>query len=133
MWRLDDGAPVGEPLPGSHQWSTAGMCAVATGQLDGTPVIVSGYDDGTVRVWRLADGAPVGKRLRACGSNGVRAFSGVSPIAVAAGRLGDGKAVIVSACDSPGGDHTIRVWRLARRTRVGPRCAATPARSQPWH
>jgi len=34
--------------------------AVAAGaQPDGTPVIISGGDDGTVRVWRLADGTPL--------------------------------------------------------------------------
>jgi WD40 repeat protein len=34
--------------------------AVAAGALpDGTPVIVSGGRDGTVRVWRLADGTPL--------------------------------------------------------------------------
>ena len=33
---------------------------MATGTLpDGTPVIVSGSFDATVRVWRLADGTPV--------------------------------------------------------------------------
>ena len=40
------------------------MTAVAVGALpDGTPVIVSGGGDGTVRVWRLADGTPVGEPL----------------------------------------------------------------------
>ena len=40
------------------------MNAVAVGALpDGTPVIVSGGGDGTVRVWRLADGTPVGEPL----------------------------------------------------------------------
>ena len=106
VWRLADGAPVGEPLhrprrrgaggggrgaagrhPGHRQRRRrrhgAGVAAgrrrpgrgaadrprpggeaVAVGALpDGTPVIVSGGRDGTVRVWRLADGAPVGKPL----------------------------------------------------------------------
>ena len=44
---------------------TGGVNAVAVGALpDGTPVIVSGGGDGTVRVWRLADGTPVGEPLR---------------------------------------------------------------------
>ena len=39
------------------------MTAVAAGALaDGTPVIVSGGRDGTVRVWRLADGPRSGSR-----------------------------------------------------------------------
>ena len=36
------------------------MLAVAVGELDGRPVVISGSDDGTVRVWDLATGAPVG-------------------------------------------------------------------------
>ena len=36
--------------------------------LDGTPVIVSGAADRTVRVWRLADGTPVGPPLELPGS-----------------------------------------------------------------
>lgn len=40
------------------------MNAVAVGELpDRTPVIVSGADDGTVRVWRLADAAPAAPPL----------------------------------------------------------------------
>jgi hypothetical protein len=30
---------------------------------DGTPVIISGGDEGTVRVWRAGDGTPVGEPL----------------------------------------------------------------------
>ena len=53
VWRLADGSPVGEPLTGH----TAGVTTVAVGALpDGTPVIVSGSFDTTVRLWRLADG-----------------------------------------------------------------------------
>ena len=85
------------------------VSAVAAGALpDGTPVIISGSDDMTVRVWRLADGSPVGEPLR--GHN-----SGV--YAVAAGALPDGTPVIISG----GGfdDQTVRVWRLADGTPVG--------------
>ena len=85
------------------------MRAVAVGTLpDGTPVIVSGGDDGTVRVWRLADGTPVGDPLT--GHDGaVRA--------VAVGTLPDGTPVIVSGGD----DGTVRVWRLAAAPPSGSR------------
>jgi WD40 repeat protein len=104
VWRLADGTPVGEPLRGhdGRVWT------VAAGKLpDGTPVIISGGDDGTVRVWRLADGTPVGEPLR--GHDGrVRA--------VAAGKLPDGTPVIISGA----GDGTVRVWRLADGTPGAP-------------
>ena len=81
---------------------------MAVGALpDGTPVIVSGGDDGTVRVWRLADGTPVGEPLT--GHDG-------AVKAVAVGALPDGTPVIVSG----GGDGTVRVWRLADGTPVVP-------------
>jgi WD40 repeat protein len=74
--------------------------AVAAGTLpDGTPAIVSGGYDTTVRVWRLADGTPVGEPLT--GHHG-RVF------AVAVGALPDGTPVIVS-----GGDRTVQVWLMA--------------------
>ena len=105
VWRLADGAPVGEPLRGHD----SPVNAVAVGALpDGTPVIVSGgsYGDNTLRVWRLADGTPVGEPLR--GHDG-------AVNAVAVGALPDGTPVIVSG----GGDGTVRVWRLADGAPVG--------------
>ena len=95
---------------------TGAVNAVAVGALpDGTPVIVSGGGDGTVRVWRLADGTPVGEPLP--GHDG-------SVHAVAVGALPDGTPVIVSG----GGDGTVRVWRLADGTPVGEPLPATTAR-----
>ena len=83
------------------------VLAVAVGALpDGTPVIVSGGHDGTVRVWRLADGAPVGKPLTG---------HPLGVEAVAVGALPDGTPVIVSG----GHDGTVRVWRLADGAPVG--------------
>jgi WD40 repeat protein len=74
--RLADGTPVGKPITGhagavrrrvdgsldkpTFADDATGVMAVAVGALpDGTPVIVGGGRDGTVRVWRLADGTPV--------------------------------------------------------------------------
>jgi len=99
VWRLADGAPVGEPLTGHR----GGVNAVAVGALaDGTPVIITGGSyDGTVRVWRLADGAALGEPLT--GHRG-----GVNVVAV--GALADGTPVIITG---GGDDGTVRVWRLA--------------------
>jgi WD40 repeat protein len=81
---------------------------VAAGALpDGTPVIISGGHDSTVRVWRLADGTPVGEPL--AGHDG-------AVNAVAAGALPDGTPVIISG----GEDATVRVWRTADGTPLLP-------------
>ena len=86
-----DGTPVGEPLTGHD----GAVSAVAAGALpDGTPVIISGGDDGTVRVWRTADGTPVGRA-----ADRPRGWV----YAVAAGALPDGTPVIIS-----GGETTAR-------------------------
>ena len=83
------------------------MYAVTAAALpDGTPVIVSAGDDGTVRVWRLTDGTPIGEPLR--GHDG-------AVNAVTAAALPDGTPVIVSAGD----DGTVRVWRLTDGTPIG--------------
>ena len=86
---------------------TGGVNAVAAGALpDGAPVIISGGDDGTVRVWRTADGTPVGEPLT--GHDG-------EVNAVAAWALPDGAPVIISGGD----DGTVRVWRTADGIPVG--------------
>jgi WD40 repeat protein len=106
VWRLADGTPVGEPLSGHGDSSWVNAAAV--GRLpDGTPVIVTGNDDGTVRVWRLADSAPIGEPLR--GHTG-------RVNAVAAGELPDGTPVIVTG----GNDCTVRVWQSADKTPLAP-------------
>ena len=103
-WSHGHRAASHQVLPGH----TGAVNAVAVGATpDGTPVIVSGGSDGTVRVWRLADGAPVGEPLR--GHDG-------TVHAVAVGALPDGTPVIVSGGD----DGTVRVWRLADGTPVVP-------------
>lgn len=81
------------------------MYAVAVGELDGRPVVVSGSEDRTVRVWDLASGAPVG-----------RPFTGhTGPVyAVAVGQL-DRRPVVVSGS----GDQRVRVWDLATGAPVG--------------
>jgi WD40 repeat protein len=87
--------------------------AVAVGALpDGTPVIVSGSDYGTVRVWRLADGNPVGAPLWKYGGD----LAEGAVRAVAVGALPDGIPIVVNGSD----DGTVRVWRLADGTPVVP-------------
>ena len=40
------------------------MWAVAVGELEGHPVIVSGSADNTVRVWDMASREPIGEPIR---------------------------------------------------------------------
>ena len=79
--------------------------AVAVGDLDGRPVVVSGGGDGTVQMWDLASETPAGGSIT--GHTG-------AVNAVAVGEL-DGRPVVVSG----GGDGMVRVWDLASGTPAG--------------
>ena len=98
--------PAGEPstprILGGH---TDTVNALATTQLDGRAVVVSGSADRTVRVWDIASSRPIGRPLT--GHTG-----GVLAVAVA--RLDD-RPVAVSG----GADATVRLWDLASGEPVG--------------
>ena len=82
------------------------VSAVAVGALpDGTPVVVSGSSDRTVRVWRLADGTPAGEPLTCS----------LPVTSVAVEALSDGTPVVVSGSYN----GTVQVWRLADGAPVG--------------
>ena len=101
IWRLEDGKPLGR-LTGH----TGPVSAVAVGALpDGTPVVVTGSRDLTVRIWRLEDGKPLG---RLTGHTG--------PVrAVTIGATTDRSPVVVSS----GQDRTVRAWRLQNGIELG--------------
>ena len=65
------------------------MNAVAAAALpDGTPVIISGGRDGTVRVWRMADGAPASEPMALLHSiRGVAVHGNVIVAAVGTGLI----------------------------------------------
>jgi eukaryotic-like serine/threonine-protein kinase len=55
---LGSGDPLGDPFTGD----TCGVTAVAVGELDGRPIVVSG-GDATVRVWDLHTGSSIGEPM----------------------------------------------------------------------
>ena len=78
---------------------------MATGHLDGRPVIVSGGSDKAIRIWDTATGKPVGDPLT--GHTG-------RVTAVAIGQL-DGRPIIVSGSS----DKTLKVWDAASGKPLG--------------
>jgi WD40 repeat protein len=64
VWDLATGDPVGDSFSGHG----SPVLVVATAELDGRPVVISGSRDGTVQVWDLASRDPIGQPLT--GSHG---------------------------------------------------------------
>ncbi|MFE7530179.1 WD40 repeat domain-containing protein [Kitasatospora sp. NPDC057542] len=97
---------------GGCRWSVAGhgkgVSAVAVGPVavDGATVVVSGGDDGAVRLWDLATGEPVGEPMT----------GHAGPVHAVATAEPDGRAVAVSA----GTDEDVRVWDLTTRRLLHP-------------
>ncbi|WP_459799409.1 WD40 repeat domain-containing serine/threonine protein kinase [Herbidospora sp. RD11066] len=94
VFDLQSGTPLGEPYRGH----TDRVSALATTELNGRPVVVSGSWDRTVRVWDLLTGTPVGHPL-----TGHRGW--VTSVSV---TLVDGSPVVVAG----GRDGTVRSWHL---------------------
>ena len=78
---------------------------VATTELDGRPVAVSGSYDDTLRIWDIESGATVGAPLNGHGTD-------VESVAV--GEL-NGRPVAVSGAD----DYALRVWDLTTQAPLG--------------
>jgi WD40 repeat protein len=109
VWDAATGVAIGEPFTGH----TGSVNAVAMGQLEGRPVIVSGSADRTVRVWDAATGVAIGEPFT--GHTG-------SVNAVAMGQL-EGRPVIVSGS----ADRTVRVWDAVNDQRAHTMWDACPA------
>jgi WD40 repeat protein len=110
IWNMELGrywAPVRHP---------GGVRALATDQLNGSPVIVSGGFDGTVRVWDLTNGKQYGNSFRA-GMGEVRA---VGTIVV------DGHLVVLASALTPpdaegyGRLETLKAWDVQTGQAVTP-------------
>jgi WD40 repeat protein len=97
-WAYWQVSGVSRQLTGHEQ----GVRAVAFGEVDGRPVIVSGSEDGSVRVWDARSGQP----HREPHAGHTWAVS-----AVAQGKI-EGRPVIVSSSGNLflGKDNTVRVW-----------------------
>ncbi|WP_345704965.1 hypothetical protein [Kitasatospora paranensis] len=112
---------VGARLDGRRLRSLTGHPggAVATADVDGVPVAVTGGSEGLVRVWDLTTGGQIGPHLPGRGP-GVRA---------AATATADGRAVAVCS----GWDGTVRVWDLATGDALGEPPGGRSGRSpRPW-
>ncbi|MFB7062051.1 hypothetical protein ACFCXV_14310, partial [Streptomyces sp. NPDC056300] len=100
-WGLEwaTGSMVDHRLRHTLSGHTGGVCAVATGLVEGRPVAVTGSADETVRVWDLATGRPLGEILT--GHTG--------PVEAVAIGMVEGRPVAVTGS----ADQSVRVWGLS--------------------
>jgi len=77
---------------------------VATSDINGVPVAISGSSDQTLRVWDLHSQTPIGS---------LAGHSG--PVAAVAATVVDGRPVAISAGD----DHTLRLWDMIDLRPIG--------------
>jgi WD40 repeat protein len=118
LWDLERGTPIGPRLTGHDvvprlRPFQREVTAVAVGELEGRPVVVSGGYDGRLRVWDLAHGTSIGQWSTS--QDVVHPFKyrlgGVDAVAV--GKL-EGRPVVTSL------DYfAVRVWDLADGTPIG--------------
>ncbi|MGI5131232.1 serine/threonine-protein kinase [Pseudonocardia sp. CA-107938] len=105
----DPARPTGTAAPPITERTLTGhtnwVFGLATAQLDGRTVVISGSGDNTIRLWDPATGAPVGST-----------FTGhTGPVAAVVTAQLEGRTVVVSGS----WDKTVRVWDLATGTPVG--------------
>ena len=110
--------------PVAEEGHADGMNAVAAGERQGRPVVVSGGHDGTVRVWDLEVGEPRVWNLdasRPAMASLAGHDSGVTALAVGERQ---GQPVVVSG----GGDGVVRVWDIETARAGAGGFWASPAR-----
>jgi uncharacterized caspase-like protein len=107
VWDVAGRRMLGQPITGQRDGPVREIYAIAVGQLDNRPVIVTGTIDGEVIVWDLATRQQVGAPFKAH-DDAVRA--------IAFGTL-EGKPVIVTG--GANADPTVRLWDLATRLPIG--------------
>ncbi|WP_158854075.1 caspase family protein [Saccharothrix deserti] len=79
--------------------------ALATGDMDGRPILLTGAEDGTARIWDLITQHPIGEPLRP-GSKSITAL--------AVGELGDYTVALIG-----GDDGKLRLWDLSAGKPMG--------------